>query len=544
MNLLQALQQLRDDLKNWVTNNLNALNAKIDKNSMQVDDKLDSTSTNPVQNKVVTSEIDDINKRVGDSSVANQISNAIAKQSHFSGNYNDLTDAPNISEDEDTKMIIIDEDGNMIFKADADGIHTTNLTLNGKLAATEKYVDEAISKIPETDLSNYLNKEEVETAIETAKKELGESIESADSEWNLTDNQGNIILKVDASGVHTTDITLNGESVATEQWVENKNYLTEHQDISGKSDIGHKHVITDIKDLPEYATKDYIDTSVANLVNSAPEALNTLGELAIALENHEDAYDALLENVGSKTTIEDLENLKNEMSESISSESEEFYVVDNEGNIIASIDARGITTTTIAANDIILDGNDLSNELDNLSLTITNHIESESHVSTKDRNSWNNKVDAVEGKGLSTNDFTDDYKNTLDNLDNITFNEIDPTVPAWAKEPNKPTYTASEIGLGNVNNTADVDKPVSTATQTALDNLKTELSESIVSESNEWKVMDEDGNIILTVTSEGVETTAINIQSLILNGEQLNTEGLVNKVITALPKYNGEVEEV
>lgn len=39
----------------------------------------------------------------------------------------------------------------------------------------------------------------------------------------------------------------------------------------------------------------------------------------------------------------------------------------------------------------------------------------------------------------------------------------------WAKAENKPAYTASEVGLGNVDNTADIDKPISIATQTALD---------------------------------------------------------------------------
>ncbi|MGN0697166.1 MAG: hypothetical protein ACI4JV_00245 [Ruminiclostridium sp.] len=39
----------------------------------------------------------------------------------------------------------------------------------------------------------------------------------------------------------------------------------------------------------------------------------------------------------------------------------------------------------------------------------------------------------------------------------------------WAKQSDKPTYTANEIGLGNVDNTADADKPISTATQKALD---------------------------------------------------------------------------
>lgn len=62
------------------------------------------------------------------------------------------------------------------------------------------------------------------------------------------------------------------------------------------------------------------------------------------------------------------------------------------------------------------------------------------------------KVDKIDGKGLSTNDFTNEYKEKLDDLENITFEETDPTVPAWAKTVNKPSYTASEVGLGNVDN--------------------------------------------------------------------------------------------
>ena len=56
------------------------------------------------------------------------------------------------------------------------------------------------------------------------------------------------------------------------------------------------------------------------------------------------------------------------------------------------------------------------------------------------------KVDKIDGKGLSTNDFTSEYKEKLDGLENITFEETDPTVPAWAKKANKPTYTAQEVG--------------------------------------------------------------------------------------------------
>jgi hypothetical protein len=101
------------------------------------------------------------------------------------------------------------------------------------------------------------------------------------------------------------------------------------------------------------------------------------------------------------------------------------------------------------------------------------------------------KVDKVSGKGLSTNDYTNAEKEKLASLDNVTestvsgwgftkntgtyskpsggipktdlassvqtslgkadtalqsFTETDPTVPAWAKQASKPTYTASEVG--------------------------------------------------------------------------------------------------
>ena len=48
-------------------------------------------------------------------------------------------------------------------------------------------------------------------------------------------------------------------------------------------------------------------------------------------------------------------------------------------------------------------------------------------------------------------------------------------VYAWAKAATKPSYTATEVGLGNVTNTSDANKPVSTAQQTALD-LKANLA--------------------------------------------------------------------
>ena len=55
------------------------------------------------------------------------------------------------------------------------------------------------------------------------------------------------------------------------------------------------------------------------------------------------------------------------------------------------------------------------------------------------------KVDKISGKGLSTNDFTNSYKKKVDSALQ-SYTETDPTVPLWAKTPNKPTYTANEVG--------------------------------------------------------------------------------------------------
>lgn len=54
-------------------------------------------------------------------------------------------------------------------------------------------------------------------------------------------------------------------------------------------------------------------------------------------------------------------------------------------------------------------------------------------ITSTDTANWNNKVDATE------------VNNILNSKSYLT-SESDPTVPAWAKQPNKPTYTASEVG--------------------------------------------------------------------------------------------------
>lgn len=59
-----------------------------------------------------------------------------------------------------------------------------------------------------------------------------------------------------------------------------------------------------------FTSKEYTDTKVANLVGAAPETLDTLEEVAQALEENEDVVTALNGAIGSKASQNDLETLQ------------------------------------------------------------------------------------------------------------------------------------------------------------------------------------------------------------------------------------------
>lgn len=73
-----------------------------------------------------------------------------------------------------------------------------------------------------------------------------------------------------------------------------------------------------------------------------------------------------------------------------------------------------------------------------------------------------NKVDKVEGKQLSTNDYTTAEKNKVaESINESTTNTLISTAIN--------NLTKNSVGLSNVDNTSDANKPISTATQNALD---------------------------------------------------------------------------
>lgn len=188
-----------------------------------------------------------------------------------------------------------------------------------------------------------------------------------------------------------------------------------------------------IKDT--YSTKEYVTQKISELVNSAPETLDTLNELAAALNNDSNFATTVITQLGTKVdkvegkqlSTEDFTAALKTSLESLPGEISGKYVKPSEG--IPKTDLSSEVQESLDKADSAIQ--DISSKVDNSA-------------------------------------YSEDKKNFA------LKTEIPTTLPAsdvsaWAKESTKPTYTATEIGLDQVNNTSDMDKPVSTATQNALD---------------------------------------------------------------------------
>ena len=75
---------------------------------------------------------------------------------------------------------------------------------------------------------------------------------------------------------------------------------------SDKADASHTHSSSDITDMDDYATKDYVDNSISGLVDNAPDALNTLNELSAALNDDSNFATTVTNALAAKADSADL----------------------------------------------------------------------------------------------------------------------------------------------------------------------------------------------------------------------------------------------
>lgn len=338
-------------------------------------------------------------------------------KSDFSGDYNDLINAPSIVENDSGDMIIADSNGNIIMKVDANGFETTtikaksaivnNIDVTAKLEeqnnALINHSSNTVVHITESERQIWNNKSDFSGDYNDLVN-APDIQEDASGEITYADEFGNIIAKINENGFETTQVIANA-------------FIAGGVDVSAttSSHVSNNdiHITKAERDAwNEKATINYVNEKIADLVDSAPETLDTLNELASALGDDPNFATTIIEQIGLK-----------------------------------------------------------ANEAD-----LNTHI------------------------------------NNTENPHNVT---------------------KSQIGLENVNNTSDANKPVSVAQQKALNDLKSELSESITTESNEWIIADEAGNIIIRINEQGLCTTGLNVQSIVIN--DIDIIDMIEEIVASMP---------
>lgn len=271
----------------------------------------------------------DLSTKVNKDYIDDILENIIIDSSQI--DFNQLQNNPFI-DNNSGKLEVMDESGNIIAKIDADGIHSVDFItgehrLSNKADKTEiptKLSDLAndtnyitIADIPPVEipsLDEYVTEAELQgkgyltqhqdishlaTRAEVADIDFYDIknnpvINSGDGKLLFVDESGNIGLQLENNGLYVSNV-----------------FAGSHV-LSNKAD--KSEVPTSTSQLTNdsgYITKPVVDQAIASLVDSAPETLDTIGEIASALKNNANIVDVLNQSISAKqNTIEDLEAIR------------------------------------------------------------------------------------------------------------------------------------------------------------------------------------------------------------------------------------------
>ena len=192
-----------------------------------------------------------------------------------SGSYNDLSDKPNIP----TKTSEIENDSGFITSNDIPTLEESDPT-----------VPSFIKNITELDIQNWNSKSDFSGDYnDLVNKPKIPSVEGLASETYVNEN----VQRVESSIPKKVSELENDSEFVTETVLTDKGYATTTQlENSSNSTLD--------------SAKAYADEKVANLVGTAPETLDTLQEVATAIQENDTVVQALNSAIGNKANTSDV----------------------------------------------------------------------------------------------------------------------------------------------------------------------------------------------------------------------------------------------
>ena len=334
-------------------------------------------------------------------------------------------------QDEGKEFVISDNSGNVALQVTESGItQVAELEINGlntsnEIARVESQAAANLSahntsKLPAGDSKHI---QEGERAFWNDKQHLSGNIKIDDdgSEFVLTDKSGNVAFQVVSTGTtQIADLEING--------VNTTNEIARVEGAASANLYAH----TSRTDNPHHVTKAQVGLSNADNTSDADKPISTaqavknealdkrIDDAEAALQTHKtttvsDGAIHIQENDRTRWDDKSWHSLTDKPNIVNNDESDEFQILDGSGNVAVVVDATGVTNVA----KLSIQGSDVTH-----------------------------RIDTVESDART-------------NLLNHT-----------TRTDNPHAVTASQVGLGNVNNTSDADKPISNAQAAVNDTLQ------------------------------------------------------------------------
>lgn len=196
-----------------------------------------------------------------------------------------------------------------------------------------------------------------------------------------------------------------------------------HAEVDAKAIATHSHSYNDLTDKPSIpsieglATETYVNEKISEI--PTPDVSGQIGTHNVSADAHNDIR-LLIEGLTTR-----LNTLANSDDTTLDQMSEIVAYIKNNKSLIDSI-----TTNKVNVSDVV----------NNLTTNVSNKP-----LSAAQGAALKGLIDAI-SVPTKLSQLTND-KGYL-----TSYTETDPTVPSWAKAATKPSYSKSEVGLGNVDN--------------------------------------------------------------------------------------------
>ena len=206
---------------------------------------------------------------------------------------------------------------------------------------------------------------------------------------------------------------------------------------SGKANTSHTHSSSDITDIGDYATKQYVDNSISGLVDNAPAALDTLKELSTALNDDANFASTVTTALSAKANSADLATVAttgsyNDLSNKPTINDSTITIQKN-GSTVDTFTTNGSNKTInipvpTKTSDLTNDSNfvDTSNSAVASGITSakvtsydTHIADTDIHVTTADKNKWNNQTYVFRYSSTALTPSSTNSNTLLDNTDNL-----------------------------------------------------------------------------------------------------------------------------